>query len=226
MAAETTPSDVEVIREAIRSALLDVHTVMPGRVEAYQAAKQTADVVPVVQRTVQNSDGSFTNEALPVLNKVPVAWMQAGGYTLHFPLARGDHVLLLFSEVAYGYWRETGQLSPPGDVTRHSLSYAFALAGIPVLGKELSDAPASGEAVLIAPSGGIVRVSKANGNAQLVALAQKVYTVLSTLKTAITTAAATEAGAAGLGGMTALQGNLSSWLASVDELAATTLKSD
>jgi hypothetical protein len=225
--ADTTPSDVEIIREGIRSALLDVHTVMPGRVQSYYAAEQTADVVPVVQRAVPTSDGGYTTETIAVLNKVPVAWMQAGGYTLHFPLAKGDHVLLLFSEVAYGHWRETGQVSPPGDITRHGLSYPFALAGIPVIGKELGDAPSSGEAVLIAPSGGVVRVSKAHpAQAQFVALAEKVFQVLTTLKTAITTAAATEAGAAGLGGMTALQGNLASWLASVDELASQTLKSD
>jgi hypothetical protein len=121
------PTDAEVIRTAIDSRLLSLHTSMPGVVVAYNPALQTADVQPVIERAVPTSDGDIEHERLPVIHNVPVEWPGGGGYAMVFPILPGDFVWLIFSEVATAKWRATGQISEPGDLRRHDLSYAMAL---------------------------------------------------------------------------------------------------
>lgn len=159
------PDDAELIEAAITSRLLDLHTCMPGKVVKYDAAKQVADIQPVVTNPAPNEDGSTTPETRPIIPHVPVQWLRAGGYSLHFPLAEGDHGWLIFNEDAIALWRTSGQLSAPGDLTRHSIAYPFFLPGAAPDSGALPDAPASGEAVIIVPPGGVLRVSEAGSGA-------------------------------------------------------------
>lgn len=198
--ANTEPTQVEIIREALRSFGLDLHTGMPGRVVKYYASEQTADVLPVIRRPVPKADGSVQHEDLPVLSKVPLVWPRAGGYYIHFPLAAGDHVWLSFSEAATGFWRSSGDVSPPGDLSRHSLSYAVAFPGIGPTSDAFGDVP-SGEAVLVVAPGGALRVSQegAGGSAQNVMVADAFMTALQAGVTAVAGAAV----AVGAGGASA-----------------------
>src|SRR5512138_1112258 len=117
------PSLEEVLDAVLESRLLEVHTAIPGKVVSYDPATQTAEVTPVVQRAEPRADGGNTLTPLPSISDVPVQWPRGGGFALHFPLAPGDHVLLVFSEAAIGHWRASGELAPPGDLRRHSLWY-------------------------------------------------------------------------------------------------------
>src|SRR6478735_7105553 len=164
------PTLAEVIEEAIRSILLDVHTMVPAVTRAYTASMQSGYFLPVVKGSVKDSDGANVYEQRPVIQNVPVRWSRAGGYYEHKPLAAGDHGYLLFSEDCYAQWRVTGEISEPGDLTRHSLSYPIFLPGAWPDDDPLPDAPASGEAVSIVPAGGHLRVSKtgAGGAAKFV----------------------------------------------------------
>jgi len=164
------PDLAEVVDAALDSRLLDVHTAIPGTIKSYDAAKQTADVIVQVRSATPAQDGSTVAETVPVLPNVPVQWPRGGGYALHFPLTAGDHVLLVFSEAAIGHWRETGQVADPGDLERHSFSYAIAIPGIAPNAGALTDAP-TGEAVLTVGDG-VFRVG-ASG-ADFVALSAKV----------------------------------------------------
>jgi hypothetical protein len=219
------PDDAELHEEVHRSFMLDVHTCLPAITRSYDSETQRGTFLPVVKGSVKDADGNNVFEQRPEIQNVPVRWERAGGYYEHKPLAVGDHGWLLFSEDSYAHWRATGELSEPGDLTRHSISYPFFLPGAWPDDNPLPDAPAESEAVYIVPEGGWVRVSKAGNSefAHFVALASKVDGLLGFLDTAITSAASTEAGAGGLGGMTALKSALGSWLSSV---AATSLKSD
>lgn len=158
------PELPELLEEVHRSFMLDVHVSMPAVTRAYNASTQRGDFLPVVKGSVKDSDGANVYEARPVIQNVPVRWESAGGYYEHKPLAAGDHGWLIFSEDCYAVWRTTGEISVPGDLTRHSLSYPFFLPGAWPDDQPLPDAPASGEAVSIVPAGGHLRVSKA-GNA-------------------------------------------------------------
>jgi hypothetical protein len=176
------PKLQDVLRDAFDALQNEVHTCLPGRVKSYDSATQTAEVIPVVKQSLPNEDGSRELVELPVLPNVPVAWPRAGGCYLHFPMAAGDHVLLVFSEAAFALWRETGQISEPGDLSRHSLSYAHAIPGIAPDANAFPDAPGS-EAVLVVGSG-VLRVSAASGSAQFVALANLVSARLDAIQAA------------------------------------------
>lgn len=178
------PTLAEVLRLHSDARALDLHTCLPGIVNSYDAAKQVAEVLPVIRRAVPDGDGGTELEDIPPLPNVPVRWERAGGYYVHFPLAKGDHGWLIFSEAAIALWRTTGQVSEPGDQTRHGLSYPFFLPGAWPDADPLPDAPADGEAVIIVPAGGVVRVSEAGQAAQLVALADLVKARLDALQNA------------------------------------------
>lgn len=202
------PTLQEVIAEAIESRLLELHTAIPGKVISYDPATQTAEVAPVVQRAEPAEDGGATLTALPSIPNVPVQWPRGKSFALSFPLAAGDHVLLVFSEAAIGHWRASGELAPAGDLRRHSLGYPVAIPGVAPDAQPIDD-PGSGSEAVLRVGDGVFRVGGAT--AQLVAISQLVDAQLNALKVAITSAAATESGAAGLGGMTALSAALASW---------------
>jgi hypothetical protein len=167
MAAER--SKAEVISAAIDAKLLDLHTSMPGRVHKYDGDNNTVDVEPVVKRAVPRDDGTYAVEALPIIHNVPIAWPRGGGYAIRFPLSKGNAVTLHFSEVATAIWRTTGQISEPGDVVRHDLSYACAYPGGASPDKEKLASP--GNAMVI----DIVDLLRLGGNdAKFVALAELV----------------------------------------------------
>lgn len=121
------PTDVEVIRAALESRLLDVHTCLPGTVVTFDPIGQSVNVQPAVKRAIPTSDGETEHEDLPIIHNVPVAFPGGGGYVMRFPITIGDHVWLMFSEAAMARWRTTGQVSEPGDLRRHDLSYACAI---------------------------------------------------------------------------------------------------
>lgn len=121
------PTDAEVITAALDSRLLSLHTSMPGVVVSYNPLLQTADVQPAIKRAVPLNDGTYDHEELPVVHNVPMEWPGGGGFAMVFPILPGDNVWLIFSEAATAKWRSTGQISEPGDLRRHDLSYAMAL---------------------------------------------------------------------------------------------------
>lgn len=121
------PTEAELLRTVIESRLADVHTSIPGRVVSYDGATQTADIEIVILRAEQAESGATVHETYPIVPNVPVGWPSGGGYSLQFPLEAGDGVWLVFSESAIAQWRETGDISPPGDLDRFDISYPIAL---------------------------------------------------------------------------------------------------
>lgn len=169
------PTLQEVIADAIESRLLEVHTSIPGKVVSYDKKSQTAEVAPVVQRAEPRDDGSSALTPLPSIPNVPVSWHRGGGAGLTMPLKAGDHVLLVFSEAAFGHWRASGELAPPGDLRRHSLGYAYAVPGGGPESQALDDAAGDGEVVLTVGDN-VFRVGGAS--ADMVALAKLVQLAL------------------------------------------------
>lgn len=227
------PSEADLLRNVIESRLADVHTSIPGRVVKYTATTQVADVEIVVQRAEIGESGACVHETYPVIPNVPVGWMHGGGYSLHFPaLAPGDGVWLIFSEAAIANWRETGEVSPPGDLERHDLSYPIAL---PIARHSKAPLPYSGgsDAQLRVPGGGALFVTS-GGSPQFVPLDNKLQTELnrissdlSALKAAIGagfTAVGIGAAANGPAGKTAFDGAAAAIPSSVGTTASATLK--
>lgn len=122
-----TPGLAEVFREALETRLAGVHVCLPARVEAYNAATQTADCKPAVRGAYRDIEGSDHVEDFPVLPGVPVACARAGRAFLHLPVAAGDFVTLVFCERGFQRWRARGGVSNPDDMRLHGLVGAIAL---------------------------------------------------------------------------------------------------
>lgn len=163
------PDLADVLFEAMESRLLEVHTAIPGKVVSYDKTTQTAEVQPVVQRIDPAEDGSLTGIELPSIPNVPVKWLRGGKMGLSLFLVPGDHVTLIFNEVATGHWRASGELAPPGDLRRHSLGYPIALPGAAHDADLLEDPGSENEAVLTVGDG-VFRVGSAS--AEMVAIAK------------------------------------------------------
>lgn len=186
----------EVITAAREATLLDLHTCMPGIVKAYDASTGRANVQPAVKVALKRENGSRAFESLPLIQNVRVCWPGAGDFELHLPRAQGDTVWLMFSEVDASRFESTGQESPPAWLERLGLCspVAYPYNRLPKA--------TTGGARMVCPSPFVF------GNpltAEFVALQSQ----LTALKTAIASAAATEVGASGLSGMTALNTALS-----------------
>jgi hypothetical protein len=127
----TTNYDMrEAIDRVLQDTRADIHTSMPGRVLAYDAASQTVDVRPALMREGVTEDGGDAYDALPDIFAVPIQWPRAGGFAITFPIAVGDWVHLHFAEQSTLAWRFRG-VAPctPGISDPHGLNSASATPG-------------------------------------------------------------------------------------------------
>lgn len=181
----------EVLRAALEAHTEGMHVALPGRVVSYSAASQTAVVEAGVKLPLRGEFGEVVYESLPTFPDVPIAWPKGGGYYLTFPLAPGDPVLLVFSDVAAGEYLNTGEISEPADTRRHSLGYPVAIpGGASPDTKALTDA--SADALTLGKDGNPAQVKVKAGAIELgkdaasfVALATLVDAHLETLRAAV-----------------------------------------
>lgn len=135
-----SPTMAELLRLAIDSAVRDVWTALPGRVEKYDPAKQMADVKPLVQDLVATEDGEEFAEELPVIPNVPVRFPRAGGFYITVPVEKGDYCLLVFcSRSIDKYLEGSGNDTNPEDFRTHDLADAVALMGVGPFSVAISD---------------------------------------------------------------------------------------
>jgi hypothetical protein len=165
----------------------ELHTALPGRVESYDAATQTADVRPMVRRALPNVEGTTTPEDMPIVRSVPVVWPRVGSWFLHMPLEAGDSVLLVCLERDAARWRQTGDVSDPIDHRQHHLAHAVAVPGLFPRAAALSGLPAG--KLAIGKSGGLTMTIgdttiDLGAASQFVALANLVNARLDTIQAA------------------------------------------
>ena len=99
------PSPADLLTAATASATAKMRTAEPGIIASYDAATQRATVTLGMSVRVRKPDGSQVHEAPVTIPNVPIAWPRAGGYSLTFPLAAGDEVLLVFSSRSLDEWK-------------------------------------------------------------------------------------------------------------------------
>lgn len=188
MTAQRTPTFPEVLASLIESRLVDVHTMLPGQIESYDSAKQTVNVKITVQRRLVDEDGTKTLVDLPPLQNVPVAFPRCAGGWITFPLAKGDNVMVIFSERSLGQWmaKDNGQQIDPQEVTLHPLSGAVAVPGLYPSTAALRSP--STQHVVVHTESELHLGEKGLAAANALAFEQKVLENLNKLKTALTTA--------------------------------------
>lgn len=124
MTSDFKPNDLleSAIQEGVATALKELHTCLPGQIISFDDATQTADIQPTIKMKVGEN-----LQNLPVLSGVPVRFPKSADFSLSFPLAADDEVLLIFSERSLDTWLTHGGIQNPFDVRRHDLSDAFAV---------------------------------------------------------------------------------------------------
>lgn len=121
------------IKQGVESRLKELHTSMPGIIESFDAETQLASIQPAIRRIFVTRDGDteiLTPSDLPILINVPVIFPRGGGFSLTFPVKKGDECLLNFCERSIDNWHETGKVKKPGARRFHSLSDATAFVGL------------------------------------------------------------------------------------------------
>ena len=111
---------------AIERVLGSVHTCMPAVVVDFDISTQTATVQPSLQI---NMGGTL--QTLPQISKVPVVFPSTATAWVRLPVAKGDQVMLHFSEQSLDKWAQ-GDGSPTATGTPHrfDLSDAIAVPGL------------------------------------------------------------------------------------------------
>lgn len=190
-----SPSLALVIRLAIERKLSNVHTGLPGEVKAFNAAKQTVDVQPLVQALVPNEDGTTTPVSLPVLSSLPVSFPAGGGMRMTVPLVAGDTGWILFSEASLDNWQGKGGITDPGDQRRFHLADAIFVPGLhadtkPLTGVNATDATfgkSDGHQVVVSPTAIELGGNVGDRPTDFVALASLAKAEISALQSTVNT---------------------------------------
>lgn len=119
----TTPSDI--FRNSVYSVLNNVHTAMPGIIVEYDSETNKATIQPAL-----NKNYTTGPLALPILENVPVMFQSSDSFTFHFPIKKGDYVLLIFVERSIDLWKAVGGQVTPNDKRKFDLSDAIAIPGL------------------------------------------------------------------------------------------------
>ena len=130
MAKVEPPTMAEVIKEAIRAALLDLHVAIPARVDTYDKDKQKANIKPLLRKKYK-SDGMEIE--LPVIPGVPVQHPSANGGKafIHLPIKKGDLGTAIFCDRSIDRWLAgKGEIITPDDPRHHDLSDAVFIPGV------------------------------------------------------------------------------------------------
>lgn len=141
------------LNEAILAALIahqaGMWTALPGKIVKINAAAMTCEVEPSIQARLRNFDGTYSWVSIPVLPDVPLVFPGGGGFTLTFPIAIGDEVLVIFASRCIDSWWASGHGDHgrvQAELRMHDLSDGFAIVGPRSQVRTLSPAP-SGNAV-------------------------------------------------------------------------------
>jgi len=121
------------IKQGIANRLKDLHTSMPGIIESFDPVTQTASIQPTIKRVFITREGiteTLTPSNLPLLINVPIQFPRGGGFSLTFPVTKGDECLIMFAERAIDTWHKFGGIREPKAKRFHSLSDATAIVGL------------------------------------------------------------------------------------------------
>lgn len=124
------PTLDRTIDNAIKRALYDTHTCIPGIIaDVDHVTKKVSVRVSIKRKYVSEKEPV----ELPILTDVPLCMFQTGETIISLPVNAGDDCLILFSERSIDIWKSIVEseidrrIVDPKDPRKHSLSDAFCL---------------------------------------------------------------------------------------------------
>lgn len=126
---ERASTTEETIRMAFQSMEAGLWTAIPGIIQSFNATAMTCVVLPAIQAKQRNKEGVISNVTLPQLLDCPVVFPSGGGFSLTFPLTKGNECLVVFASRCIDAWWQQGGVQPPMELRMHDLSDGFVLPG-------------------------------------------------------------------------------------------------
>lgn len=124
---EIISSDDEFYRTLIDTVKSQIRVAIPGIIENFNAEEQTVTVQPALREEISLSDYSKQIIQLPLLLDVPICIPRAGGYSITFPIKKGDECLVIFNDMCLDAWWSYGNIQNQLEKRRHDLSDAIAI---------------------------------------------------------------------------------------------------
>lgn len=109
----------------------DLWTALPGIIQSFDPSKKTCSVqVSIQAKQTDPETGKSSWVSLPILVDCPVFFPSGGGYTLTFPLVKGDECLVVFASRCIDAWWQSGKVDIQATLRMHDLSDGFVFAGV------------------------------------------------------------------------------------------------
>jgi uncharacterized Zn-binding protein involved in type VI secretion len=127
----------KVIEKTFDNFDFGLRVAMPGIIQSFDSTKQTVEVVVAITEIVLQEDGSYATEEIPILVDVPICFPTAGGFSVTFPVVKGDECLVVFADTCFDAWHFKGAQETGEDIAqdqmslrRHDLSDGIAILGL------------------------------------------------------------------------------------------------
>jgi hypothetical protein len=119
------------ITQALHQFECDLRVSIPAEVISFDAVRQVVSVQPLIKEQIRVK-AVPTQVTLPILDDVPIVLPMGGGFSLTFPIKPGDECDLVFSDMAFDMWWQSGgvQKQPDGKLYRHDIGDAKAHFGL------------------------------------------------------------------------------------------------
>lgn len=129
---ERTADLMVALQNVLRGWQRSMYTALPGIVlddSPVVAADGTISVQPSIRGRMRAPNGTETDVTLPKLIKVPLVWPSGGGFSMTFPIAAGDEVLVVFGSRCIDGWWQSGGVQSQIELRMQHLSDGFAIPG-------------------------------------------------------------------------------------------------
>lgn len=151
----------ELFNSVSENLLNEINTSFPAEIVIYDSSNQLATIKPTLKRKLK--DGSSFE--MPEIYNVPVVFSRSKDFFIHFPLKKGDRVLVVVAQRSLDKWLNDGAKQTPDDNRKFNLSDAIALPGLypkiePLIFKSDKDA------ISINSKNGFIQISE-NGDIKL-----------------------------------------------------------
>lgn len=105
-------------------------TALPGYIDTVDLSKMTCSVQLGIQTSLRDPKGNITWNSPQIVTNVPLIFPNGGGFTLTFPVKRGDEVLVVFSSRCIdSWWVSGGKDNQQINMGMHGVSDGFAIFG-------------------------------------------------------------------------------------------------